>query len=212
MYSYDKFTVEENQGKLWLPWNYISAELYYNQRVILSMPIDEPLTWQISKIENTIPRGIQYVTLYQDRFNQHTDKTWYPTDEDNPLPGQYTMLADYYKLPESPTIEDKPLTPSDISMELTCGSTRMYVGGSKLFTAICKEDDVDVNDDMTFEWSYFVDGVDAASLIKETAQQENNKMKITFTGDEEYANKTLVVKCVATDNNDNSVEFCNGRC
>lgn len=190
---------------MWLPWNYTSAELYYNQRVILSMPIDEPLTWQISKIENTVPRGIQYVTLYQDRFNQHTDKTWRPDEEGNPLPGQYTMLADYYKMPESPTIEDNTSVETNISMELKCGSTRMYVGGSKVITAICSDEDNDISETMTYEWSYFVDGEDVVDIVQETEQSANNKIKITFVGDEEYANKTLVVTCTATDDAGNSV-------
>jgi len=201
IYTYDKFTVEENQGKLWLPWNYISAELYYNQRVILSMPIAEPLTWQISKIENTIPRGIQYITLYQDRFNQHTDKMWYPNDDDNPLPGQYTMLADYYKTPEAPAVIDDSSTSADITMTLTCGATHIYVGGSKIITATCINHDEDISGDMTYIWSYEIDGIDASALIQETALEKSNKIKITFVGDESYTYKELVINCKGIDNN-----------
>lgn len=197
IYTYDKFTVEENQGKLWLPWNYISAELYYNQRVILSMPIDEPLTWQISKIENTIPRGIQYITLYQDRFNQHTDKIWYPKDTGNPLPGQYTMLADYYEVPDVPVVDNNDKH-KDVGMTLTCGATQIYIGGSKVITAACMNNNIDITGDATYSWSYTIDGNDVSSLIKETTMDKSNKIKITFIGDEEYVYKQLVVKCVAT--------------
>ncbi len=202
VYSYNKFTVEENQGKIWLPWNYISAELYYNQRLILSMPIAEPLTWQISKIENTIPRGIQYITLYQDKFNQHTDKVWYPNDADNPLPGQYTMLANYYSAPDTPVIEDNTPVESEISMELKCGSTQIYVGGNKIITADCG----DVSADLTYVWSFEIDGEDASTLIKQTALDQPNKLKITFVGDEEYGSKELVIKCVGTDGDGNTAE------
>lgn len=204
IYSYNKFTVEENQSKIWLPWNYISAELYYNQRIILSMPIDEPLTWQISKIENTIPRGIQYVTLYQDKFNQHTDKVWYPKDEGNPLPGQYTMLADYYEVPDKPVTDDsKPI--SDTTLTLSCGSTHIYVGASKIVTATCTNGDEDVSANMSYTWSYEIDGADASALIKETAVEKSNKIKITFVGDEEYSFKELIVKCEATDGDGNTL-------
>lgn len=198
IYTYQKFTVEENQGKIWLPWNYISAELYYNQRIVLSMPIAEPLTWKISKVENTIPRGVQYITLYQDRFNQHTDKIWRPDDEDNPLPGQYTMLADYYELPDSPIANIDDIQPADLSLKLTCGSNQIYIGGSKVITVGCFNGDNDITSDITCTWSYTIDDVDVSSLIRETAQDEHNKIKITFVGDEDYVFKTLVVKCVAS--------------
>lgn len=206
IYSYNKFTVEENQSKIWLPWNYISAELYYNQRIIVSMPIDEPLTWQISKIENTIPKGIQYVTLYQDKFNQHTDKIWYPMDSGNPFPGQYTMLADYAELPDVPVIEDDSHTPVNINMKLSCGSTQIYVGGSKVITALCMAEGEDVSADITYTWTYEIDGVDASALIKQTASDKPNKVKITFVGDEDYGSKELIVKCVGTDSNGNTAE------
>lgn len=170
------------------------------------MPIDEPLTWQISKIENTIPRGIQYVTLYQDRFNQHTDSVWYPADGDNPLPGQYTMLADYYELPDKPIVEDNKTEHSDITMKLTCGATQIYVGGNKVITATCMMDNADISEDMNYSWSYIIDGVDASALIKETIQTKPNKVKITFIGDESYVFKELVVKCVGTDGNGNTID------
>lgn len=170
------------------------------------MPIDEPLTWQISKIENTIPKGIQYVTLYQDKFNQHTDKIWYPMDNGNPFPGQYTMLADYAELPDVPVIEDDSPTPVNINMKLSCGSTQIYVGGSKVITALCMAEGEDVSADITYTWTYEIDGVDASALIKQTASDKPNKVKITFVGDEDYGSKELIVKCVGTDSNGNTAE------
>ena len=161
------------------------------------MPIDEPLTWQISKIENTIPRGIQYITLYQDRFNQHTDKMWYPKDTGNPLPGQYTMLADYYEVPDVPIVDNNDKH-KDVGMTLTCGATQIYIGGSKVITAACMNNNIDITGDATYSWSYTIDGNDVSSLIKETTMDKSNKIKITFIGDEEYVYKQLVVKCVAT--------------
>lgn len=80
-------TSVENQDQIWLPMNDISAKLYYGQRMIVSALIEKPITWQISKVENVHPFGLNKLTLQQDKFNQQTDYVNFDTGE---------MYANYY--------------------------------------------------------------------------------------------------------------------
>ena len=93
LYYKETVTYQENQSKFWLPWNSISNEIFYNQRVILSMPMDIPICWQISKVENTTPKGVVQLTLYQEPFNPKTDYI------DKSDPNHWRMYADYYQYP-----------------------------------------------------------------------------------------------------------------
>lgn len=206
IYQYNKFSVLENQGKMYLPYNPITNELYYNQRVIVSLPTVTPLTWTISKVENTLPKGVNYVTLYQDEFNSETDAFWGPDDIGNPLPGEWCMLADYMEKPITPTVEEQDGSNTD-SVKITCGNPQIYTGRSKTLTATCYDannNDVTSNYS-TFEWSYSIDGVDASNVISESVLSDHNKIKITFIGNEDYAFKTLVLTCTATNNDSTQV-------
>ena len=61
--------------------------------------MDIPLAWQISKIDNTKPKGIIAINLYQDQFNSKTDYV------DKSDPNHWRMYADYYKFPAEPEID-----------------------------------------------------------------------------------------------------------
>lgn len=199
VYQYDKFQVMENQGKMYLPYNHITSELFYNQRVIVSMPTITPLTWTITKVENTLPKGINYITLYQDEFNNETDAYWSPDDLDNPLPGEWCFLADYFERPVTP-IPEPPEEPINTTMVISCGNPQIYIGRSKTLTATCfnaNGEDITANYS-SFTWSYSIDGVDVSNIITQTQLADANKVKITFDGDEQYAFKTLSATCVAT--------------
>ena len=206
VYQYNKFQVLENQGKIYLPYNNITNELYYNQRLIVSLPTVTPLTWLVSKVENTLPKGINYITLYQDEFNSDTDVAWGPDDAGNPLPGQWCMLADYHKRPVAPKEEPDVPPVSDNTAKITCGTTQIYIGRSKTLTVNCYDgsgNDV-TSSYSSFAWSYSIDNEDASTIIAETTLTDSNKIKITFNGNEDYAFKTLKVTCTATGSNNAS--------
>ena len=80
-------TVVENQDQIWLPMNDVTGMLYYGQRLIVSALIEKPITWQISKVENIHPFGLNKLTISQDKFNIQTDYVNFDTGE---------MYADYY--------------------------------------------------------------------------------------------------------------------
>lgn len=197
IYSFDKSTVMQSQSKLWLPWNSVSNEIFYNQRIILSMPMDVPLTWQISKIENTTPMGIVMCTLYQDTYNPKTDYI------DKSDPSHWRMYADYYKLPSAPVdiqdeySEDKPKG----SLEIKSATNVVKInGGWKTLTAEVYDDQgtmVDTSDQ--FDWSFeFGDGSDISDLVSSEESTAENKIKIKFIGDESYVGKQLIATCTAS--------------
>lgn len=152
------------QSKFWLPWNSISNEIFYNQRIILSMPMDVPLTWQISKIENTIPRGIVQTTLYQDTFNPKTDFI------DKSDPEHWRMYADYYKFPAEPEVdetESQVVEPPKGSGKVTSTTALFKIGGTwKTLTAnFYDEEGIEIVPD-SYTWTFRLgDGTDATSLV-----------------------------------------------
>ena len=99
------FSRPDNQTKLWFSMNSITEKFWYsddndkNMRLIVSAPIKEPVTWRITKCENAQPLGIQKLTLYQDRFNEHTDYVNLETGE---------MYANYFDSEIAPTDPSTP--------------------------------------------------------------------------------------------------------
>lgn len=80
-------TTVENQDVAWFPQNQVSEMLYYDSRLIISAPMEKPITWKVTKVETIHPIGIYKLTLGQDKFNSLTDYV----DVDSGV-----MIADYY--------------------------------------------------------------------------------------------------------------------
>lgn len=77
-----------------MPTNPETQTIYYNQRFLISDNQVNPIAWEVSKIEDTMPLGIIYVTIKQDLFNPATDN-------------KELMIADYYKSQVQPEKPDK---------------------------------------------------------------------------------------------------------
>ena len=197
IYSFDKTTVMEMQSKFWLPWNSISNEIFYNQRIILSMPMEIPLTWQISKIENTTPRGVVMITIYQDTFNPKTDYI------DKSEPTHWRMYADYYKFPAEPETDESQSQveePPKGSGTVTSTTALFKIGGTwKTLTAnFYNEDGEEIVPD-SYAWAFRMgDGTDATFLVETKESTSNNKIKVKFLGDESYVGKQLIATCLAS--------------
>lgn len=166
-----KITSMENQNKIWLPMNNISENLYYNQRIIISAPIPKPITWEITKVENTHPFGINKLSVAQTKFNPNTDYVNLETGE---------MYADYYK-------NNIPLDEDDTVLTINSKEKTIKVGGSSRKITSSTENP---------SWSFLIDGVDATSLLD--IYSEDNNISITFLGDETYIGKILTVICNQT--------------
>lgn len=200
IYSFDKSTVMESQSRFWLPWNPISREIFYNQRIILSMPMDIPLCWQISKAQNTEPRGVLMLTLYQDTYNPVTDYI------DKTDPDHWRMYADYYKFPATPEFSENEETENTPTGELRISSNTALVkiGGSyKTLTAmVYDENSEDITSNYSsFSWSFALgDGTDATDLVTTSEVPGSaNKIKVKFLGDDSYVGQRLIATCTADD-------------
>lgn len=64
------FTHTDNQDKIWLPMNSITEKFWYtsedskNMRVVVSALTEHPTVWTVTKVENSMPFGIQKLTIY----------------------------------------------------------------------------------------------------------------------------------------------------
>lgn len=204
----------DNQWKFKLPLNPISEKLWYtddinnSMRVILSAPVERPLTWSITKIQNLNPIGIQDLTLYQNQFNPHKD--YIEKDSSGNIIAMWADFYDYDPLPKSdedPEIPDdqKPLQKSDIIGEIEASSINISVGGSyKNMTAKVYDGQIsDITDisskykDAEFIWSCSINGEDYTDKVT-WHKSDFNQMKLKFPNDRTQLGKNLFVKCTIT--------------
>lgn len=188
-----KITTVENQRKFILPYNDVSKTIFYDQRMIISPPLEIPITWRISKVEGVNPLGVIHYTLAQDVWNFHTDYIEY--DEDGNWLGGY---ADYYNEGNLPIDKSSPDSQDqDTYAEIAYTGTEPHIkvnGSYKKITITYYSAQSEDPDQTPGAWSYFIDDTDVSDLIKELETDSPNSIKIKFLGDEEYLGRTLVVK------------------
>lgn len=192
------FSRPDNQIKLWFSMNSITEKFWYsddtdkNMRLIVSAPIKEPVTWRITKCENVQPLGIQKLTLYQDRFNEHTDYVNLETGE---------MYANYYDSEIAPTDPNTPTpTPSTITAKISASTSTIKIGGSykSLTVNLFNDSNEDITTeyaDATFTWTCSINNEDWTDKVTWRVGTENNLMKIKFPSDTSVIGKILSIKC-----------------
>lgn len=198
------FSRPDNQTKLWFSMNSITEKFWYsddndkNMRLIVSAPIKEPVTWRITKCENAQPLGIQKLTLYQDRFNEHTDYVNLETGE---------MYANYFDSEIAPTDPDTPTTPpSSITARIAASTSTIKVGGSykNLTVNLFNDSNEDITTeyaDAIFIWTCSIDDEDWTDRVIWRAGTEYNQKKVKFPNDTSTIGKILSVKCEIIKNN-----------
>lgn len=170
--------------------NDISATIYYDTRIAISAPIEQPIVWRCTKVEQVSPKGISKLTFAQTRWNDNTD--YIEKDEDGTILG---IWCDYYK----DKIEPEP-QPIDIitstRAEITYSGTKPEIkinGNYKKFTVTFYQD----NEPLTFQhgdWKFTINDQDVSDLIEiNTANLEENQIKIKFKADDSYIDKILDV-------------------
>lgn len=145
----------ENQSKLILPYNDCTKTLQYRRRLLISNNQDNPIAWEVSKIEDTYPPGVLFITLTQDLFD--------PVKDNKEL-----MVADYYETPVEPQEKD---TAGKKEINITfSGKPEIKVGGGyKTFS---------YEADTTYTWN--ISGLETSQYnIIET----ENKIKIKVVND-----------------------------
>ena len=203
-----RFTSQENQDKVWLPLNPITEKIWYtnesskNMRVLVSSFTDNAIAWQISKVENAQPLGVQKLTLYQDFFDQHRD--YIEKDSDGNIIG---MWASYFDSEIAPTDPSTPTTPpSSITARISASTSTIKVGGSykNLTVNLFNDSNEDITTeyaDTTFTWTCSIDDEDWTDKVTWRAGTEYNQKKVKFPNDTSVIGKILSVKCeIAKDN------------
>ena len=192
------FSRPDNQTKLWFSMNSITEKFWYsddndkNMRLIVSAPIKEPVTWRITKCENAQPLGIQKLTLYQDRFNEHTDYVNLETGE---------MYANYFDSEIAPTDPSTPTTPPySITARISASTSTIKVGGSykNLTVNLFNDSNEDITTecaDAIFTWTCSIDNEDWTEKVTWRAGTEYNQKKVKFPNDTSVIGKILMVKC-----------------
>lgn len=185
----------------YLPLNTITQHLGYlnslgqTQRICCSAKVENPLTYKISKVNNTKPIGIIKLTLDQDNFNQFTD--YVEKDLNGNIVG---MWADYY-LGNVPPKDNHKTELEDIPhCTISSSNQKLRVGGSyKTLKATMSRNGKDLSDKYSINkenWSVFVDDKDitSSSLIT-LLEQQDNTIKIKFANNRSYINKIITVRC-----------------
>lgn len=197
-----RFTSQENQDKVWLPLNPITEKIWYtnesskNMRVLVSSFTDNAIAWQISKVENAQPLGVQKLTLYQDFFDQHRD--YIEKDENGNIIG---MWASYFDSEIAPTDPSTPSTrPSSITARISASTSTIKVGGSykNLTVNLFNDSNEDITTeyaDTTFTWACSIDNEDWTDKVTWRAGTEYNQKKVKFPNDNSVIGKILSVKC-----------------
>lgn len=202
-----RFTSQENQDKVWLPLNPITEKIWYtnesskNMRVLVSSFTDNAIAWQISKVENAQPLGVQKLTLYQDFFDQHRD--YIEKDSDGNIIG---MWASYFDSEIAPTDPDTPTTPpSSITARISASTSTIKVGGSykNLTVNLFNDSNEDITTeyaDATFTWTCSIDNEDWTDKVTWRNGTEFNQKKLKFPSNNSVIGKILTIKCIVTKN------------
>ena len=173
-----------------LPMNDISETLFFNQRLIISQAIKEPLAWRVTKVEDLNPKGIRRLTFAADKWNQHHD--YIEKDEDGNIIG---LWADYWTIPVEPkSIEDQDDSLfSSITSKITATGkpNQVKIGGTKTFTVSFYDDDQPVEHEPG-EWEFTIDGEEIVDQLVIT-YPEPYKAKIKVMKDDDLIGKILSI-------------------
>lgn len=197
-----RFTSQENQDKIWLPLNPITEKIWYtnesskNMRVLVSSFTDNAIAWQISKVENAQPLGVQKLTLYQDFFDQHRD--YIEKDENGNIIGMWASYFDSEIVPSDPSAPTTP--PSSIAARISASTSTIKVGGSykNLTVNLFNDSNEDITTeyaDAIFTWTCSIDNEDWTDKVTWRAGTEYNQKKVKFPNDASVIGKILSVKC-----------------
>lgn len=150
-----------------------------------------PIVWQISKVENHAPKGLQKITFYQVKYNDKTDFVDFESGE---------MYADYYQYNTEATEEISDSKQN--RCELNTSTNIIKIGGGyKTITATLFDiDGIEIPvDEYSDEpnWEFLIDSeiISDTELISFIQTTDLNKVKVKFNGNKTYINKELLITC-----------------
>lgn len=184
--------------------NSITEKFWYtsedskNMRVVVSALTEHPTVWTVTKVENSMPFGIQKLTLYTNFFNEHTDYVNLETGE---------MYANYFDSEIAPTDPSTPtIPPSSITARISASTSTIKVGGSykNLTVNLFNDSNEDITTeyaDATFTWTCSIDNEDLTDKVTWRAGTEYNQKKVKFPNNASTIGKILSIKCEITKDN-----------
>ena len=217
-YTDFKMTSFDEQDKFFLPYNQITTELKHDMRLCISMLKKQPWTFEITKVNDTTPKGIITYTVKQTRFNEERDYV----QLDPTAPDYGDMYADYYPVMHDVENDNCHITPNTndnfdctdskynkYTLAIEAINDKVKIGNAKvLYAKVYDGDDNDVTDDYinsqcvwTFsgvnenlitEKQFWLDDEEDHTTLKTTYKF---KCKFRFTGDESYMGYNIHVGC-----------------
>ena len=181
--------------------NSITEKFWYtsedskNMRVVVSALTEHPTVWTVTKVENSMPFGIQKLTIYTAFWNEHTDYVNLETGE---------MYANYFDSEILPTDPSIPITPpSSITARISASTSTIKVGGSykNLTVNLFNDSNEDITTeytDATFTWTCSIDNEGWTDKVTWRAGTEYNQKKVKFPNNDSALGKTLSIKCTIT--------------
>ena len=181
--------------------NSITEKFWYtsedskNMRVVVSALTEHPTVWTVTKVENSMPFGIQKLTIYTAFWNEHTDYVNLETGE---------MYANYFDSEIAPTDPSTPTTPpSSITARISASTSTIKVGGSykNLTVNIFNDSNEDITNEYAdlppenFQWTCSIDDEDWTDKVIWRAGTEYNQKKVKFPNDSSVIGKILSIKC-----------------
>ena len=181
----DRTTAVDNITGAFLPTNYDTLTIGYNQRFLISDPQRRPcLAWTTSKIEDTTPIGLTKLKFTQETFD--------PIHDNAEL-----MLANYYDSPIEPEVSDKEAEiKSTAAITYNGTAPTIKVGGSyKVFTPMFSSETVSVD-----KWMISDENGDiSADTANYTIAYDGEKLKLKVALNYYLIGKVLIIQVVGTD-------------
>lgn len=196
-----KIASPENQKITWLPFNDITSTLFYDQRVAITEPRQEPICWLLSKVEDTNVRGISRYTCKQDRWNGKTD--YIEKDDEGKIIGiwcNYFINDDV----EPVSVDDVPSTNIYSLISYSGMKPDIRTGGSyKKFTVTFYNDET-IIPYRNGTWTFTIDGVSVSNKITTLDSTGStdvaiNQIKAKLEADNSLIGKVLVVGFISAD-------------
>ena len=199
--------VFDEQDKFFLPYNQITSNIKHDKRLCISMLQPEPYVFQITKVNNTSPKGMIIFTVKQDRYEKEHDYVCLDPNSEN----YGEMYADYYSSSIVPVEEElENNTSNNCNIVIEAANYNVKLGTSKVLTAKIYDAE---NNDVTNEYVDF-ECIWSCELAEEKTEQEELiiidekyslkdgnkfKCKFKFDGDEQYLGQNINVTCKIDD-------------
>lgn len=196
----------DNQDKFYLPYNMETVGLRHGVRLCISMLRKEPLTYRITKVDDTTPKGNIIFTVKQDKYEPEHDYV-----QLDPNAHDYgDMYPDYWSSNVLPEKDEKDTLYKKYRLSIEAPNYNIKLGNTKVLTAKIYDaennDITDVYKNSECLWDFKMEDVNLnrKKLIiidKAYSLKEGNKFKckFKFDGDEQYLRYNITVTCQIDD-------------